>query len=108
MIFYCNKTDGRLNNFFDNKKIFTTGIICSPDEDIYKVELEETSELYSSYVGYLDYKENNVIFVFSNRLQLSCCFPYGLDAELAENKGRVVYLRVKSEENLGKAGALCY
>lgn len=108
MVFYCNKTDGRLNNFFDNKKIFTMGFVCNSDEDVYKVELEETSELYSSYVGYFDYKENNVIFVFSNRLQLSCCFPYGLDAELEENKGRVVYLRVKSEENLGKEGTLCY
>ena len=106
LIFYCNKTNGRLNNFFNNKGIFAHGIVCGSDEEVYEVDLVETTEEDSKYVGYLNFRTNEIEFVFNSRLQLSCCFPYGLDVELNANRGRIVYLKSVSETNLGKASDL--
>lgn len=61
---------------------------------VYIVTLKECSENECEYFGWRYKNEHNIAFIFKSRKLLSACFPYGLDAEIKNDKGNIVYLKL--------------
>lgn len=61
---------------------------------IYIVTLEECSENECEYFGWKYKNEHKISFIFKNQKLLSTCFTYGIDTEIENGTGNIVYLKI--------------
>ena len=97
---YCLMSrSGEPNMIFDSYVPYImTGIVCNPKEMVYSITFEECNSDEYDMVAFR--KENNEIdYIYKNKILISACFPYGLDSEIKLGRGEIVYLKiVKCEE----------
>lgn len=82
---------------------YTTGLVCTPDESIYNITLMECAEGRHDMVAWQETDSTDIDFIFKNKMLLTTCFPYGVDAEIKRDRGRIVYLKIIDQTYLCKA-----
>lgn len=101
---YAQKHEnGELHNVYDNPLVYRSGLVCEPDEDIFRITFVECEEKDHDMVAWQKTDSNNISMIFASKLLLTVCFPYGINAEINAGKGHIVYLKTISCEYAGKA-----
>lgn len=95
--------DDEFHSFYNNYIVYIGGLVCSPDEIVYDITLEECPESEHDMVAWRVSGKTDIDFVFKTKLLLSVCFPYGLKAAVDAGQGEVVWLKITDKKICSKA-----
>lgn len=72
--------------------------VIATEVDIDFQECRKTKGHLGYYYGYLNDRDKSPSMIFAYMVQFQVCFPYGIDAELECNRGRIVVMAIEEEK----------
>lgn len=104
--YFCVKqSETNYSDFFINGLVYSGGLVCSLDEDVYVIEFTESTKYDFDYVGWRNTEDDKdkVGMIFKNVVLLGICFPYPLHEYIERGDGEIVYLKVNKIKKIGPA-----
>lgn len=98
MMWCVESPEGLLSNFYSNIK--SAEMCLSKGDKVVQVCVSEDKHENPEYYGWLDLKDNQYCYIYSQLFMVSMCFPYGSRVEEEKGKGKLVGIKVIKKEEV--------